>query len=95
MSLSPSYEATSFSATQEFLNNPYSQKIHYYVHMNPPLVPNLSHMNPVYIMPSYLRSILILSSRLCLGPPPIIIIIIIIPFSFYRFNHRPMGLDTK
>jgi hypothetical protein len=44
-------------------------KFHYHVRKSPPLVPIMSQIKPVYTMPSYLRSILILSTRLRLGFP--------------------------
>jgi hypothetical protein len=48
MGISPSREATSCAATQEFpyiLRNP---MVHYCVHKSPPLVPVMSRMKPVY-----------------------------------------------
>jgi hypothetical protein len=67
--LSPSWEAANCATTQELpsiLRNP---KVHYRFHKSPPLVSILSQIEPVHIIPSYLRSILILSTHLRLDLP--------------------------
>jgi hypothetical protein len=53
-----SWEANSRSTSQEIsllLCNP---NIHYRVHKSPPLVPILSQMNPIHILPPYFSKIL-------------------------------------
>jgi hypothetical protein len=57
MELSPSREAASCAATQELPSILWNPKVHYRVHMSPPLVHILSHVNPVHINLSYLSKI--------------------------------------
>jgi hypothetical protein len=67
MEKSPSWEAASRSATQEFPDILWNPKIHFRIHMNPSLFSALSQTNPVHtsLHIIYLRSISILSSHIC------------------------------
>jgi hypothetical protein len=55
--LSPSWGAANFAAPQELPSILWKQKVQYRVHKSPPLVPILSHINPIHSIPSYLSKI--------------------------------------
>jgi hypothetical protein len=76
-----SLEANSFSASKEILRSLWNPDVHYYIHKSPPTVPILSQLNLVHdLHPTSWRSILILSSHLCLVLPS---------------GRLPSGLSTK
>ena len=68
---SPSLEANWFAASQEILRISRNPKVHYRTHKRPPPVPILGQrkIQSIYLHPTYWRSILILSTHLCLGLP--------------------------
>jgi hypothetical protein len=88
MELSPSLEAASCAAMQELPNILWDSKVHYRFHKSPPLVPNLSQVNQAHIIPSYLRSILILSTHLCLG------LLAFPPISYMHSSSTPFMLHA-
>jgi len=61
---SPSWDAKISPTIQEIPHISCNQTVHYRVHNSPPHIPNLSQINPVHTLATYLISIAILSSRL-------------------------------
>jgi hypothetical protein len=80
MELSPSWEAANCAATLELPSVLWNPKVHYRIHKSPPLVPILSQIDPVHIIASYLRSILILSTHVRLG----------LPSGFFPYHQYPI-----
>jgi hypothetical protein len=103
MELNPSWEAASCAATQELPSILWNPKVHYRVYKSPPLFPILSQISPVRTIPSYLRSILILSNpyvfvflvvSFLLAFPPISYVHSSSPHSCYMlFQSHPPWLD--
>jgi hypothetical protein len=69
MEPSPSWAAANYAATQELHSILWNPTVHYCVHNSTPLAPILSQIDPAHTISFYLISILILSTRLCLGFP--------------------------
>jgi hypothetical protein len=67
MERSHSAEANSRSVSQETLGHLWGSKANYSVHKSPLLLLFVIQINPDHVVILYLRSILILSSNLCLG----------------------------
>ena len=70
MEQGPSWEANRFWASQEIPHILWNPKVHYRIHTSLPPAPILSQLNPFHGTTShFLKSILILSTYLCLGLP--------------------------
>ena len=57
MEQSPSWEANRFSASQEIPHILWNLKVHYLIHMSPPLIPILTQLDPVHTPSSHFLKI--------------------------------------
>jgi hypothetical protein len=86
MELSPSWEAANCAATQEIPSILWNLKVHYHVHMSPPLVPILSSIQSIPSHP--------ISLRYLMASPPISYMQSSSPHSCYMpcQSHPPWNL---
>jgi hypothetical protein len=76
LELSPSWEAASCAATQEFSNIISNPKVHYRVHKSPTPAPILSQINPVHTTLSYLSE----THFNIIHPPPYVLVFLVVSF---------------
>jgi hypothetical protein len=100
MELSPSQEAASCAATQEFPDILWNLKIYYNVHKSPPMVRIMSQINQVNTTPSYLSKIHFNIIHLYLGLPSGLFpsgfsIKILYPFLFSPFVLHALPISSS
>jgi hypothetical protein len=82
------------AATQELPSISWNPKVQYRVHKIPPLVPILSHINPIHIIPISLRSILILSTHYILVFPVVSFLLAFSPVPYMHSSSPPLMLHA-
>jgi hypothetical protein len=97
MQLSPSGGAANSAATQEFPSILWYLKIHYRVHVSPPLVPILSQISPIHTIPSYLSKIrfnIYCSLTYALVFPVVSFLLAFPPISYMQSSSTPFVLHA-